>query len=96
MWKTDEYETVQNIEDSAIVIERTPDFFLSAQQLSEFIHNLPLDQSDNDHLIALMVEQVQQAEKGAFDHGFRLGVECCRHGLDPEIHQNITGKFPIC
>ena len=96
MQKTNEYETVQDMEDSAIVIDRTPDFFLSAQQLSEFIHNLPLDQSDNDRLIALMVEQVQQAEKGAFEHGFRFGVECCRHGLEPEIHKHITGKFPIC
>lgn len=96
MRNTNEYETVQDMEDSIIVIERTPDFFMSAQQLSEFIHNLPLDQSDNVRLIALMVEQVQQAEKGAFDHGFRLGVECCRHGLDPNTCQNITGKLPIC
>lgn len=96
MQKTNESETIRDMEDSAIVIDRTPDFFLSAQQLSEFIHNLPLDQSVNDRLIALMVEQVQQAEKGAFDHGFRLGVECYRHGLEPEIHKNITGKFPIC
>ena len=80
MQKTNEYETVQDMEDSAIVIDRTPDFFLSAQQLSEFIHNLPLDQSDNDRLIALMVEQVQQAEKGAFEHGFRFGVEAAGMG----------------
>lgn len=96
MRETNEQETVQKTEDSAIVFERTAEFFLSAQQLSEFIHNLPLDQSDNDRLIALMVEHVQQAEKGAFDHGFRLGVECCRHGLDPNTCQNITGKLPIC
>ena len=96
MRETNEQETVQKTEDSAIVFERTAEFFLSAQQLSEFIHNLPLDQSDNDRLIALMVEQVQQAEKGAFEHGFRFGVECCRHGLEPEIHKHITGKFPIC
>lgn len=95
MRNTNEYETVQDMEDSTIVIERTPDFFMSAQQLSEFIHSLPLDQSNNDQLITLVVEQVQQAEKGAFDCGFRLGVECCRHGLNPNIRRNITSKLPI-
>lgn len=58
-----------------IGIERTADFFDTAQQLSEFIHGLPLDQPTNDRLVALMVEQVQQAEKGAFFHGFRMGMD---------------------
>lgn len=68
-------ETIQDIEGTAIAIERTPDFFQVAQQLSEFIHGLPLDQSTNDRLVALMVNQVQQAERGAFAHGFRMGMD---------------------
>lgn len=41
-----------------IGIERTADFFDAAQQLSKFIHGLPLEQPTNDRLVALMVEQV--------------------------------------
>lgn len=58
-----------------ISIERTPDFFQAAQQLSDYIKALPLDQPTNDRLISLMIDQVQQAEKGAFAHGFRMGAE---------------------
>lgn len=64
-----------NIDEAAISIERTPDFFQVAQQLSDYIKTLPLDQHSNDRLVALMVEQVQQAEKGAFSQGFRMGKE---------------------
>ena len=70
-----DFETIHDIEGTAIAIERTPDFFQVAQQLSEFIHGLPLDQPTNDRLVALMVDQVQQAERGAFAHGFRLGMD---------------------
>lgn len=62
-------------ENEEITIERTPDFFQTARQLSDCIKALPLDQPANDRLIALMIDQVQQAEKGAFAHGFRMGVE---------------------
>lgn len=71
-------EKIMNIKEAMnreIGIERTADFFDAAQQLSEFIHGLPLDQPTNDRLVALMVEQVQQAEKGAFFHGFRMGMD---------------------
>lgn len=69
-----ELNTIHDIEGAAIAIERTPDFFQVAQQLSEFIHGLPLDQPTNDRLVALVVDQVQQAESGAFAHGFRMGM----------------------
>lgn len=73
-----------------IGIERTADFFDSAQQLSEFIHGLPLDQPTNDRLVALMVEQVQQAEKGAFSHGFRMGMDYAEWEQSKQ-----TGKNPV-
>ena len=70
-----------------IGIERTADFFDAAQQLSKFIHGLPLEQPTNDRLVALMVEQVQQAEKGAFFQGFRMGM-----GLAEWEQVKQTGK----
>jgi phospholipid N-methyltransferase len=70
MKETIEFETVHDIEGAAIAIERTPDFFQVAQQLSEVIYGLPLDQLTNDRLVALMVDQVQQAEKGLFSMAF--------------------------
>jgi hypothetical protein len=94
MKETIEFETVHDIEGAAIVIERTPDFFQVAQQLSEFIYGLPLDQPTNDRLVALMVDQVQQAEKGAFAHGFRMGMEFERHEQHPYFPRKVTGKLP--
>lgn len=38
MKETIEFETIHDIEGAAIAIERTPDFFQMAQQLSEFIY----------------------------------------------------------
>ena len=66
---------IKEIMNGEIGIERTVDFSDAAQQLSEFIYGLPLDQPTNDRLVALMVYQVQQAEKGAFFHGFRMGMD---------------------
>lgn len=90
-----EFETTHGIEGAAIAIERTPDFFQVVQQLSEFIHGLSLDQHTNDRLIALMVNQVHQAEKGAFAHGFRMGMEFERHKLHPDSRMRPKGKLPI-
>ena len=94
MKETIEFETVHDIEGATIAIERTPDFFQMAQQLSEFIYGLPLDQLTNDRLVALMVDQVQQAEKRAFAHGFRMGMEFERHEQHPDIPRKVTGKLP--
>lgn len=94
MKETIEFETVHDIEGAAIAIERTQIFFQVAQQLSDFIYGLPLDQPTNDRLVALMVDQVQQAEKGAFAHGFRIGMEFERHEQHPNIPRKVTGKFP--
>lgn len=89
MKETTEFETVNNIEEAAIAVERTPDFFQVAEQLSEFICGLRLDQPTNDRLVALMVDQVQQAEKGAFAHGFRMGMEFEQH----ESNRMLPGKM---
>lgn len=84
-----EIETIHDIAGAAISIERTPDFFQVAQQLSEFIHGLPLDQPTNDRLVALMVDQVQQAERGAFAHGFRLGMDFTECGQGKGVRRSV-------
>lgn len=84
---------IMNVEEAMnreIEIERTADFFNTAQQLSEFIHGLPLDQPTNDRLVAMMVEHVQQAEKGAFFHGFRMGIDFAEFEQDKQ-----TRKHPV-
>lgn len=53
--------------------ERTEKFFQIAKQLSDFIKGLPLDQPTNDRLVKLMIEQVEEAERGAFIQGFKMG-----------------------
>ncbi len=90
-----EFETVHINEGYAIAIERTPDFFQVARQLSEYIHSLSLDQPTNDQLVALMVDQVQQAERGPFAHGFRMGMEFERHEQHPDIPRRAADKLPI-
>ncbi len=71
------FERIQdfNMDDVAIKIERTPEFLQAAQLLSDFIRGLPIDQPTNDRLVAMMVDQVQQAEKGAFVQGLRMGKQ---------------------
>lgn len=54
-------------------IERTEKFFQIARQLSDFIKGLPLDQPTNDRLVQMMIEQVEEAEHGAFIQGFKMG-----------------------
>ena len=69
--------------DRVVNIVRSAKFHLVAQQLSDFVRDLPLDQPTNDRLVALMVEQVTVAEHGAVLHGFRAGLEYAfkRHGV---------------
>lgn len=64
-----------------VAAERTEDFFTAARVLSDFINSLPLSHSDNDKLIALIVDQVNKGEVGAFHHGIRLGVDVTRYDL---------------
>ena len=59
----------------AVSINRTEDFQKIAQQLSEFVAGLPLDQPTNDRLVALMVEQLNIAEKDAYLQGVDIGVK---------------------
>lgn len=73
--------------------ERTEKFFQTARQLSDFIKGLPLDQPANDRLVKLMIEQVEEAEHGAFIQGFKMGrgfaeYETSRQEEPPEDNVN--------
>lgn len=65
----------ENIEGAAITENQASDFLQTAQQLSEFIRNLNLDQPTNNQLVDLMVYQVHQAWNEAFTQGFQMGKE---------------------
>lgn len=75
-------------QDDAIEIERTSNFFLVAQQLSNHIKALPLRQPENDRLISLIIDQVQAAEHGAFAQGFRMGAEFAGYTPEPAPGDN--------
>lgn len=62
-------------EEEGILIERSPEFYRIAKQLSEHIARLPLSVPDNDKLVGLMIQQVTEAERAAFNQGLRMGVE---------------------
>lgn len=63
-----------DFDSAAIEKERTQEFYNSAKELSGFINALPLNKEENDTLIKLMIEQVELAEQGAFNQGFKMGV----------------------
>jgi hypothetical protein len=56
-----------------IEVERTPEFFEAAKELSDFIRGLPLSHADNDKLIELIIKNINLAETGAFMKGLEMG-----------------------
>lgn len=62
-------------EEPTIEIERTAAFHSIARQLSDNLKALPLSKEENDQFIDLMIKQVQEAERGAFMQGFKMGKE---------------------
>jgi len=64
-----------DLENVCIQIERTEAFIQTANELSDFLKVLPLNHEDNDRLVALMVQNVREAESGAFLQGFSMGHE---------------------
>lgn len=62
-------------EEPSIEIERTAAFHSIARQLSDNLKALPLSNEENDQFIDLMIKQVQEAERGAFMQGFKMGKE---------------------
>lgn len=57
------------VDGDNLKIERNKDTKKSAQELSAYIHALNLTAEQNNELIALIIEHVQDAERGAFAAG---------------------------
>ena len=70
-----DFQSIKDTHEAAIEIERTEEFYSIARKLSNFIKGLPISQPDNDRLIAIIIQQVQAGEQGAFNQGFRMGSE---------------------
>ncbi|SFM11591.1 hypothetical protein [Pelosinus propionicus] len=62
-------------EEATIETQRSEKFHASTRIISDFICNLSLSVDDNNHLIALLVEQLQEAERTAFLQGFDMGCK---------------------
>lgn len=69
------FQSIKDTQEAAIEIERTEEFYSIARELSKFIKGLPISQPDNDRLIAIIIQQVQAGEQGAFHQGFRMGSD---------------------
>lgn len=70
-----DFQSIKDTQKAAIEVERTEEFYRIARELSDFIKGLPISQTDNDKLIAIIIQQVQAGEQGAFNQGFRMGSE---------------------
>lgn len=70
--------TDEEIDDIAIEVERTEEFYKIARTLNDFIRDLPLTKSQNERLIELTIQQVLAAEHGAYNQGCRMGAEFAR------------------
>lgn len=75
MEKIFDFDKPEEEQEALILAERTADFYKTARELSNFIAKLPLDRSENDELINLIIKQVQAAESGAFKQGFCMGID---------------------
>lgn len=66
MGKIIDFGQLRNEQEPALAVERTESFYSTARELSDFIAALPLSREENDRLIALIIQQVQDGEQGAF------------------------------
>lgn len=70
-----DFQSIKDSQEAAITIERTDEFYSTARELSDFIAALPISREENDRLIALIIQQVQDGEQGAFYQGFHMGYD---------------------
>lgn len=55
--------------------QRTDEFLNIARRLSALIGGLNLSPHDNNRLVDTIIEQVEEAEQGAFEQGFKIGYD---------------------
>lgn len=75
MGKIIDFGKLRSEQKPALTVERTESFYNTARELSDFIAALPISREENDRLIALIIQQVQDGEQGAFAQGLRIGKE---------------------
>lgn len=75
MGKIIDFGKIRNEQEPALAVERTEGFYNTARELSDLIAALPISREENDRLIALIIQQVQDGEQGAFAQGLRIGRE---------------------
>ena len=75
MGKITDFGKLRNEQEPALAVERTESFYSTARALSDCIAALPISREENDRLIALIIQQVQGGEQGAFAQGLRIGKE---------------------
>ena len=66
------------LDQLTVEMKRTDEFYQAARELGDYIRPLPLSQPQNDHLIKLIIDQVNTAEKGAFLQGFNMAMDIAR------------------
>lgn len=82
------------VDGDTLKIERNKDTKKSAQELSTYIHALNLTAEQNNELIAMIIEHVQGAERGAFAAGL-LAAENGGGYTDPSgRHGTPADSFP--
>lgn len=65
-------DDMRDYQEPAIAIERSDEFIAIAQELGDFIQALPLNTKQNDTLIALIIKQLNEAERSAFAQGVKF------------------------
>lgn len=71
--------------DEGFIFERQDAFFEVAQELSNYIKELPLTDEQNDKLVRLMVKQSQVSEHSGYLFGVRTGVKMQKFGFFDKI-----------
>lgn len=71
-----------NRPEHTVSVPRTEKFNEIAKELSDFVATLPLEQSDNDRLIKIIVKQINEAERGAYLAGFDMGIKAMKENVN--------------
>ena len=58
-----------------IIIERSDEFFILANSLSEYIRLIGLDKKINDKLVNNLMRLIEQAEKDSYRQGIEEGLK---------------------
>lgn len=82
------------VDGDTLKIERNKDTKKSAQELSAYIHMLNLTAEQNNRLIALIIEHVQDAERGAFAAGLLAAENKDAYTEPSGGHSTPADSFP--